>query len=131
MRLNQLNGRPRDVRIAAFLLWSAIGITCAMALADEMLVPQESWSTTFAIYAVSFGMGGLLVYFIWRRHNWARITGAVITVLGFLIALPTLAEELRTHPSSGVVTIVLVAMQIYAIYLLFTSSSNAWFKSST
>ena len=102
--MNQLNERPQDVRIATGLLWLALAVTCATQLAGEIILPQESWIITLAIYAVSFGLGGLLVFFIWRRHNWARLTSAALNVLGFLIAVPTIAQELRTDPSSSAPT---------------------------
>jgi hypothetical protein len=77
-----------------------------------------------------YGVPALLVHGISTRKNWARIIYFVSFLLGMLIGVPTLYVEAARLPVLVAVDGVLIVIQIYSLSLLFTRSSNQWFRGS-
>lgn len=68
-----------------------------------------------------------LIYFISRRHNWARIVFLVLTVIGIGMYL-VLPPELSIEAAWSIAVIVgTTVMDVVAIYWLFSGSGAEWF----
>jgi hypothetical protein len=119
--------RPKAVAIAAYLVWIALAVTLAEALI------QDSHRTPFdfsfvAISVAVFSVPILLVYMIWRRHNWARITFAALMVIGMYFTIPEVIASWEGAPFASIGRSAIAALQLVGLYLLFSVPSNAWFK---
>ena len=74
-------------------------------------------------------IGGLLVAVL-RGHNWAGITLAVLTVVGFLSTLPVLRLQLAYGSLVAGATLVNTILQFAGLVLLFIPKSRGWFVKS-
>lgn len=120
---------PTTVRRAVYLLWASL-IIGLLTSAPEFVKagPDESAIATGIILAFSFGLPGLIILFIQRGHNWARIVMLLMTIAGLTFVLWWPFEGEPEPLWSTALNVVITAMDIAAIYLLFTAPSNQWFR---
>jgi len=121
--------KPKAVGIAVLLLWLALGIglvTSVVRLSHMALPVSEA--LMYSILAIAFAVIALFIYMISRGRNWARITYLVLMLLGMLKTVPSLISAIDRAPGAGILSATVVAAQLVAIALLFTGSSNAWFR---
>src|SRR5258706_14643750 len=76
---------PIQVRRAIALLWASLVIGTLMTIpAWEPLPPEakefESW--LWGVMAFSIAVPALLIFFVSRRKNWARILMLLLTIFG-------------------------------------------------
>ncbi len=122
---------PEQVRRAVYLLWASLVIGVLVIALDWETIGSdlgEFKTTMLVIFAFSFALPATLIYFISRRHNWARILTLVLTLGGiaFYIAWPS---EVPSEPwSSIVVTMGVTLMDLAAMYWLFSGSGAEWFS---
>jgi peptidoglycan/LPS O-acetylase OafA/YrhL len=125
--MNDFSPRPRNVKIAASLLWLALGITFLMTLWEQPDL-RQALLLNLSVYGISFGLGGLTVLAIWYQQNWARWLYAALTVLGMFFTIPAVVKDFASNPVSAMATALLAGIQLFAIYLLFNGEANRWFK---
>ncbi|QBX54296.1 hypothetical protein EXE58_01620 [Nocardioides seonyuensis] len=142
---------PKSVRTAVNLIWARVALTVLTmvvtfvmldSIIDEALESQpptdgvsaadlESFTRAFAIgtmvisLLVSVGLAIVLLMFIKKGANWARIVFTVLTALGLLFGLFSF-----TQPQPGIIPIlngVYMALGVATLWFLWQKDSNAWF----
>jgi len=119
------SGRPMEVRRAVRLFLVAMVII----MAGGFFGPQDQLG--FATWIVLTALGTAL--WLWSLsqlsdgRNWARVFCVVLTAMGYSFH----AAMLKGHPVFAVATVVSSALDLYALYLLFTEPANAWFRART
>lgn len=124
---------PIQVQRAIVLLWASFALsTLDTVLTWELLDPAlgDLEGMMWAILAGFALVTIALIYFISRRHNWARILFLVLTVIGLAMYV-VYPPELSIEPVWSIVVIVgITAMDVVAIYWLFSGSGAKWYSSS-
>lgn len=123
--------RPIQVTRAIQLLMSSLVIgfiASAVRLAGLI-------SGTELVLALLILIAFLAIYFCLIRkisagRNWARIILLVLVLLGTPFAIPAYIAEVRRNILPGTLSIIMVALQLIATYLLFKKNSNLWFRKS-
>ena len=123
---------PTQVQRAIVLLWASFALgTLDTVLNWEPLDPTlgEFEVIMGAILVGSVLFAAVLIYFVSRRHNWARILSLVLTVIGLAMYV-VYPPELSIEPVwSIVVTVGITVMDVVAIYWLFSGSGAKWYSS--
>lgn len=142
--------RPAPVDLAVKLLWGAIALSVLGAvltfaaggsMIDDQLVQagatteQADAAKTMVVVVggmialVLTGLFVLLTVFIAKGANWARITTTVLTAIGVVVTLPSLAGigSAGQPVTSTVVSLVQLLLTVVAVVMLFRPDSNAWF----
>lgn len=142
---------PSSVKMAVNLIWARVALsvlstvlTLAMldTLVDQALEGQagvdgvdmadvEAFARGFAIFSVviglviSVGLAILLLLFIKKGANWARVTFTVLTALGLLFGLFGLSQP---QPAIlMILNVVYMALGVAALVFLWKKESNPWF----
>ncbi len=114
---------PARARTAIILLWTSVLITLIQTIVDDFL------SNSAAIVAVAVGLAiyGLVIFRASRRHNWARYVLLVWTILATVLYLTSLAADTRSL-WDHLVVVASFALDIIAIYMLFTGAVSQWYR---
>lgn len=123
------DARPESVRLAVFLqsLGLAIGFVQTTFTVYKSLAPDYLILTAFILVGV-FAFSAFVIYKIWARRNWARILQLVMLLVGLFMSIPMISAKYDTSPLSAAFSFVLLTIQLYSMYLLFTPPSNTWFS---
>ena len=121
--------RPREVVRAVQFLFAAtvIGlITASLNLAQRV----SGAPMIFALLIVIgfFGLCYFLIRTISAGRDWARIVLLVLVLLNLPFAILSDIAALRQSILLGMLSIIIVILQIIGTYLLFTKNSNLWFR---
>lgn len=77
-------------------------------------------------------LGAVLVYgllrLVHRGINWARFVLAGVIGLGLLSSLLSFSTAYRLHPGATVIDMISTLFSLIALWLLFTTQSNTWFR---
>jgi hypothetical protein len=121
--------RPIGVtRAVQFLLASlAIGLIASVVRVAQ-LATGATLVVALLLVLAFFGVYLLFIRKIAAGKNWARIVFLLLVVLGLPFAVPTYMAELRRSVLSGSVSVVVAILQLIGTGLLFTKSSNLWFR---
>jgi hypothetical protein len=121
--------KPKAVAIAVLILWLAlaIGLISLVVRLSQTAQPVSS-GLLYSILAIAFAVMAFFVYKISQGRNWARITYLVLMLLGMFRTVPSLVSAIDRAPGAGALSAIVVVAQLVAIALLFTGSSNAWFR---
>ncbi len=146
----QLNSRPWQVTLAAWLFSTALVLTAA-ALTKLLIALRGSIGTlsfplpghpslgaqmTLGVFLaipfvfsalLAFGLPGLFVYQAARRHAWGR-TGLVLFTTCSLLFATLDSARVSFGPLTIVLTILIFSAQLCAIVLLFVQPVRIWFK---
>ena len=117
--------KPKEVEFAVNILCASLVLGVVLHFSHYGLntAALDAATRTLVIYT-----WGLLAFFIWKigaGRNWARITVCALVVLGIPFCL-----SLLIAPLDHFIEVVQTVLQLFAVYLLFTPPSNAWFKGS-
>lgn len=122
---------PPQVRRAVIVLWVAllasIGIMLVTLDPAELGVDAEMAPLFWPFAVGSYVVNVVLVYLTSRRRNWARIVLLVLTVIGFALMVSPF-NELPQSWASWTTDILLAALDLVAMYWLFTGPGAAWFS---
>jgi hypothetical protein len=121
--------RPQRVTTAVQVLAASLALGLLTAVFN--VVRNASGKTmlvALGIVIVFFGLGFLLVWRIAAGKNWARIFLLVLVIVGTPLAIPGYRASLRLNVVAGSVSILINILQLIGAYLLFTGSSNSWFR---
>jgi hypothetical protein len=120
--------RPRQVVYAVVLLWISLVLGVPVAYWEHQRTPAEVASVYWVLAALIFGLAILVIVFLGRGHNWARIVLLVLVVISFLSFLGTIGEIL-SHPAIEIVlNVVTLVIDAVAVYLVFTKPGALWFR---
>lgn len=125
------NSRPRHVTIAVAILcvMHISGLVWVLTHVEHSaLIRQTSTSSNYATTLLDVCIRLFLIFKIFYRRNWARIVYLVFSVPAILLtALGLFWLALQQYVGTVFGVLSLVA-DVVALVLLFTSSSNRWFK---
>ncbi len=130
---------PQSVRLAGLLLLGALAFSLLSLLAlVARAASSVGVSTLFTVvlqtlvYDVAWG---ILVFFLWKRQNWARFVIVVfvvytiaMSVFGFSRGLASIGFGNMSYLFSLATTFAVAAVRAYAAYLLYQPEANAYFK---
>ena len=121
--------RPERVTTAVQVLAASLILGVLTAAFNVVRnVSGKTMLVALLIVLVFFGLGFLLVWRIAAGKNWARIFLLVLVILGTPLAIPGYRASLRLNVVAGSVSILINILQLIGAYLLFTGSSNSWFR---
>ena len=118
---------PTQVRRAVILLWITLLISiAAMPFEFDWAAWKDEpvWLFCF-MFIVGYGISALPIVFVARRRNWARIALLLLTILGLLGT--AYAWSYIDSWWSLISDVAYLALDIVALYWLFTGSGAAWF----
>lgn len=122
---------PAQVRRAVWLLWTSlvIGLLQVALEWEPVRLEFEGWDGVMGIIlTISFLVPAVLIVFISRGHRWARMATAIMTLVGIAFYLAWPHEGAPEPWQSAVMTWVLSAMDVLALYWLFTGNGARWFS---
>jgi hypothetical protein len=121
--------RPKEVGAATLLLSASLVIGGIRAVFD--LTQKVSGASFFVAVLLLLVFLGVFFFFVNRSgagRNWARITLLVLLILQLPFALMGSIAEVRANFVHGLVSVVIVILQVLGVGLLFTKNSNLWFR---
>lgn len=119
--------RPATVDVALALLWTALALY-ALGLGAEMWRAASSVASSWIVFLVSTAILAVLVEFIRRGSNAARILYAVLFVFGLLLQARDLGAMFASPPMTASLNVAMFSLQLAAILLLYSHKAAAWFK---
>jgi len=121
--------KPKSVGTAVTLLWASLGVGLVKMLLDlTHMSAMAPAAFTIFVLAFTFAILIFLIFMISAGRNWARITFLIMSVIGTVLTLPVVLDEFGRAPLVGVLSVLQILLQVYALFLLFTRSGNAWFR---
>jgi hypothetical protein len=97
-------------------------------------IARPEGGAAFVLF-VNGGVLGILILLIWlsarRAKNWARWVYLAIFVLGLPGGGRQVAINLSQRPVSGIIGVIQTALQVAALFLIFTGNSREWFRRET
>ena len=101
-----------------------LALSAALAVVTLMTIISSNYRVALASAVVS-----VLAYLAFKQRNWARIVLLALVLIGLPFAIKASVVELRQSIASGFFSILIAVLQLIGTYLLFTKSSNLWFRS--
>jgi hypothetical protein len=129
--------RPSNIRRFEQLMYLSIAIGALNITLDwDRLVsvarPVGGAVFVVVIDALVFVFLISLIWLIGRRaKNWARLVLLVFFLLGTPTATRVVMNNLRVKPLVGALGLVQFALQVIALFLIFTGNSRGWFRRQT
>lgn len=120
--------KPIAVVRAVQFLWASFALEWVKLLVNSS--NSGAIPPTLYVYFVmffTFVVVGYLIYRISAGENWARLAFLVMFVMGTAPALPAIIGELSRASVLGMLFAAQIAIQIYALFLLFTQPGSGWF----
>ncbi|MBN2753754.1 MAG: hypothetical protein JXR81_02680 [Candidatus Goldbacteria bacterium] len=121
---------PKTVELAVLFTFLAImtGMTefiLELAGIGQQTIEMENYEMTAIIgFAINF----IFMILFLKKQNWARILFTVFFFLGLLALVPIVKEEFKSDLIGAASSILQTVFVLIAIMLLFSKSSNTWFK---
>lgn len=119
--------RPSTVEVALALLWTNLALY-ALGLGIELTRGANTALSAWVITLVTIAIVAVLIGFIARRSNAARVIYVVLFVLGLLLQTRDPGALFASPPITASLNVVMFALQLAAIILLFSRAGAAWFK---
>lgn len=125
--------RPASVTKGITLLYTAIVLAFLAALALTLYASahqtmQFPLPRAIAVEIVITLVFLFLTYRIGKGANWARITMLILVILSVISKITYIPIVFSTSFMVGIVSIVVMLLQIIALCFLFSKVSRAWFK---
>jgi len=120
---------PTQILLATRLLWVQLGLGLINSIIQwGYFTSKATPAFVITVQATTFVIMAWLIYKIWRGRNWARITFAILFLLGLIPALPILADVFRRSLVAGCLTTAGTICQLVALYLIFVAPGRSWFS---
>jgi hypothetical protein len=121
--------RPPQVTTATRMFVGSLGLGILnSALLWPYLISKASVGFVLTIQITTFAIFGALAYQIWLGRNWARITAVVLGILNLPFYIPTLKFFLSVSFVAGCISLLQMALQVAALYLIFSKPGRYWFR---
>jgi cell shape-determining protein MreD len=91
-------------------------------------IDPSLFAKVYGLLAFVFAAKAFFIYKISTGRNWARIIYSIVIVLGMYKVLPDTVSWINEMSAPGLLSLVAVALQVVAIFLLFTPPSNQQFR---
>jgi hypothetical protein len=121
--------RPPQVSIATLLLAAslALGVVTSIILRPRIALTGQAGLTQVFVQMLTLTIIVWLTYKIWKGRNWARITFAVLTGVGWAFYFPILVKMFQISAVAGSINCLQTLLQLGALYFLFSSPGRVWF----
>lgn len=120
---------PKHVKLAIIAVVVSLFIGGADVLLQRAGLTKQD---TAAGSAIGFAFGVLitavLLFFIAKRHNWARWVFIILTGLTILLSIPVIVTELGSDFLGAISTTLQVTLQAIALTLLLLRPVGNWYK---
>jgi hypothetical protein len=121
--------KPQAVKTAVNLLWASIAVGLIMMLMDFSNVSAVAPpGFTLLVLVSALALIVFLIFRISAGKNWARITFLVMFVIVMTPTVPLMFSEFARSPFVAALSVTQVALQVYALFLLFTQPGTVWFQ---
>lgn len=132
METQSAPNRPRSVSTAVNLLWASLAAGILKVLMDlSHLAGMASVTAIVILSVVLLALFGFLYFKISVGKNWARITFLVMGIVGIVPTIPIVSAEFSRSVVVGTLSLLQIALQVYAVFLLFTQPGSNWFRKGT
>jgi len=122
--------KPENIFLATKLLWISLGIGALSVIYDgsQQAGPFDLLSFAAVPFFTLLSLG-IIVWQIGAGKNWARIAFAAIYLLNlFPFIAMLLTGQAMKIPITMMVNLIAIALQGYALYLIFTKPCGDWFS---
>ena len=120
---------PNSVRRAVYALAAA-----TIATGVYIWSYTETWDTAarmspwmWALFLLTNGLFVWLLVLTWRGRNWARWATVIWCALGVLAILGSFLFSGAESTLDYIAQIVIVAIEVWGCYLLFSRPASSWF----
>jgi len=111
------------------MLWASLALGIVTSLLDRRFLGSVAApGFTVGILVVVFGLTAWLVVKISAGRNWARITFLVLFLVGAVPYALNLVAMFDRSVLTGAVSAIQFALQLCALYLIFTGPGAGWFR---
>ncbi len=126
---NQQPEKPRAVTMAVYLLWGSLVLAVLrLALDWTSLSAAPKAMLVAGVIAVVFALYAFLYAMISAGRNWARIMLLVLVAADVILSMPNVANEFGRAPLVSSLAIGASGLQVFGLFLLFTSPGKTWFQ---
>jgi len=135
------NSRPLEVKRAVWCLWAAFVLSVVVSIVQFMrAAPHLGGQHPSLLLAggtlLLVAINAIIIYNIAQGRNWARVIqlAFVLVVLLFYVYmfahLHTLSMPIHRSPFGYISGIVQFLLQVFALWLVFTTPGKTWFEVS-
>jgi hypothetical protein len=127
--IDKPTSKPSQIVTATNLLWSTIPLGIANGVLQwRFLAALGSVEIIVLTQILAFCVTAWLTLKISSGQNWARITYVIVSLLGLPAIIFQLPSVFSRTPVGGGITLLLVVIQVYVIWLLFSEPGRQWFS---
>ena len=125
---SQPSAQPAVVRRAVTLLWVSFAIGVLTLIVSLVTLIGRLHSVGFAGRLLLFPIFWVVaIYFTMRRNNLGRIAVILLVAYAAFNLLFRFRLLVLSANPGAIVSLVELALRVYAVYLLLLPESNAWF----
>ncbi len=128
---NEPLSKPRNVRLAIILFASVISVATLSLFSNLIFSDFSSFKEKTPNYLVSVAIFVFLAFNINARRNWARILYILLIIIGMITVPSRIIGLMSVSKLSTLVFSIRNLLEVAAAVVLFTKSSNKWFKART
>lgn len=118
--------KPRPVTQSIYLIWITLAISAITALADKWTGYSSEGEFMFTL--IFYGLLCIFPYKLSNKSNPTRYVYTVLTGITLLFLLGGI--EQTVSELTYIASILILPVNLFAVYLLFQPKSNEWFTSS-
>ena len=120
--------KPRNVKLAIILFASVISFVTLRFFSILIFSDLSSFKEKVPNYLLTFALYVFLAFHINARRNWARILYILLISIA-MIAMPSnIILLISVNKLSALLFSIQTLLEVAAALVLFTTSSNKWFK---
>ena len=123
-------GRPGVVGFASALLCLAFGVGLGLTGRRLLQANPSAPALLVCMLLLAFAALATLVYFAFRGHDRARMACVSLVGVRTVVGISRASSEFAYSSSAAAISLVLVAIELLAAFLLLSRPSTAWFKRS-
>lgn len=115
---------PNNVYQAVIAIWATLIIGAINTLIEQKLGIIDH--KELAIYLFVYGLLSIFPYKISNRSNASRYAYTIITVISYFLMIGN--EEKYITKNETILSILMLPIDIFIFYKLFTKEANNWFS---
>jgi uncharacterized membrane protein YwaF len=120
--------KPRNVKLAIILFASIISFVTLRFFSNLIFSDLSSFKEKAPNYLLTFALYVFLAFHINARRNWARILYILLIVIGMATIPSHIIRLISVNQLSALFFFIQTLLEVAAAVVLFTKSSNKWFK---
>ena len=125
---NEPISKPRNVKLAIILFALVISVATLSLFSNLIFSDFYSFKEKTPNYLISFALFVFLAYHINAQRNWARILYILLIVIGMITIPSHIIGLMSVNKLSALFLSIQTLLEVAAAVVLFTHSSNKWFK---